>query len=221
MTSLKVFLTGTIALLCAQAFAAKPVEPPAAAAPILIVQGDSLKASGLTPGRTLFIMGLSRDVVAHEPRMGHAEVELPSKSDGTFELKLLSAAPVQSLWLLIDIPTGRYALTSPGGVLPAPMEFPRNALKSNGSGEIHHIEANLVYVDVVWIRPGVGAWRKTVGDGGRFDADGKPDGKTQLSVDDMKPVGESLDHPKKIEKGDTIFIFNPRTLAWFVTEVGA
>jgi hypothetical protein len=213
------FLIGAFALIHSAAFAAAPETPSAAPAPVLVINGDKVTATGLTPNRSLYILGLSVYTVSHEPRQRHTEAMPRADAHGAFELKMPIVVPEKSLWLLLDLTTGRYTLAS-GGLPLRMMTFPPNALKSNGLGELRHIESQLVYAEVVWVRPGVGAWQMIAGDGGRFDADGVTDGRTRLSVDDMNPIADSPEHPKKIEKGDTVFIFDGRDLSYCVVEVG-
>jgi hypothetical protein len=194
--------------------------PPALPSIVLSVQGDTLHGSNLTPGKTVWVLGLTRDVVLYQPQMGHIEAAYPVAADGSFTLKMKSLAPLASMWLLVDMATGRYTMSSPPGFSPRRVAYSGNALKSNGLGEVKHIETYLSVAEVVLIRPGTGGWTMSAVDGGPRDDDHKADSRTQFLSDAMTRIGDSPEPPKKIEKGDIVFVLDPRELTWFVIEVG-
>jgi hypothetical protein len=207
-----------VAIAVQSGLAASP--SPEAAQPTLAIAGKLLTATNLTPKGMVFILGLTRQVIAYQPRFDHIEVARTIDADGTFRLEMMEAAPLTSLWLLVDVASGRSIVSSPSGFTPLKVPMPKNALKSNGLGELRHIEAAIDYAEVVWIRPGTGVWQTIAADGGPRDADLRTDGKTSLSVDAMKAVADSPEHPKKFEKGDVVFLADPAELTWFITEVG-
>lgn len=215
-------LAGAVAalLLPLQVQGAAPQPPPTLPPVTLEINGDTLHGSQLTAGKTVWVLGLTRDVVQYQPRMGHVEVTQLVAADGTFSLKMKTPAPVVSLWLMVDMATGRYTIASPTGFVPRHVDYYGNALKSNGLGEINQVETYLPVADIVVIRPGEGVWTMTAIDGGPDDDDHKADSRTRFVSESMKRVGDSPAPPKKIAKGDVVFILDPRELTHFEIEVG-
>jgi hypothetical protein len=76
------------------------------------------------------------------------------------------------------------------------------------------------YVEILLVRPGVGAWMLMTGDGTPSDESPPSDGLVRTSVGSMLPVGESGYPPEEYERDDLLFRVAPRAgMEYYVTRI--
>ena len=69
------------------------------------------------------------------------------------------------------------------------------------------------------VRPGVGVWQKTVGDGGTSDADGRGDGTVLLHPSGFARVTDASAPPTELRDGDVVVAINTYTREVHVVEM--
>lgn len=74
------------------------------------------------------------------------------------------------------------------------------------------IEDQRTLLDLLVVRPQVGAWTLRVSDGDESDGDGTIDGRPEGILDRLKPLAGSPLPPSLFEKGDLVMALDPAAL---------
>lgn len=208
------------ALLCgALVLAAVDVRSDQKLTPVLTLQQAAVVASRITPGGRALVFGMVR-----HPRGSWLEVDhvlrivTDDSRAGTVTWNEREPIPPVALFGVIDLQTGGIAFASPEGSTFRLVTFPGKGLHRGAAGDFQRFEAGHEFLDVIWVRPGVGAWSFSGGDGGS-DSDHHADGRLSIDPADMKPVGDSPAPPKQYLPGDTLVWIDPRTREYATTEV--
>lgn len=206
-------------LLCSLAAFLAPLA--ATASPIITLSESSVALEGLTPeGRAvLFSIGqppghLMRVTARHE------EVVAPDAA-GAVTVELSSPVAERSVWAVVDVESGEWALAAPEGFELRQIDFP-----GRGIGAAHRTLRNESrFLEVLVVRPASalpeaadraaesGVWGRTFGDGGEDDADGATDGAVEAPIERLRPVGDSPALPPgELRPGDVVVAVDPMTL---------
>jgi hypothetical protein len=71
-------------------------------------------------------------------------------------------------------------------------------------------------VELLLVRPGIGAWGLTVGDGGASDGDGDRNGAIRLALAALRPVLLAPAAPSAVLPGDALVVIDTQTLQFAV-----
>jgi len=159
----------------------------AAAAPALGFGAQGLTGSGFSPGGQVVWFGSAR-LVAEDYYLTLAHFQSVTLADagGAARYDLGKPLPPASVWVAVDLTTGAYALATPNGVPPRLADLPTLRTGSGATSDL--VEDRRQLVAALLVRPGLGAWELTVGDGGPADEDGAGDGHLQFSLARMHPL---------------------------------
>lgn len=150
-----------------------------------------------------------------------AQTFLDSDRDGVVVYQRASRIPLRSVWIAIDIDSGRYSVATPPDFQLPPTTFPAHLLKHEADGIIGLFENEQLTAEMLVVRPKEGAWRLRATEGGSGDADRTHNGKLSLAAGDATPVrGTSSPAPKRLKSGDVIAMIDPRRLDTVITEIG-
>jgi hypothetical protein len=180
------------------------------AQPFIVFDPQSIRITGLTPGSSAVYLaaariahGYSRDIATESGTVSDPD------HDGIADIPLHRRLPLHSLWIAVDLATGRSAVEFPH----PPGAFHRS--EKLNMGELRELARDGFYVMFLVVRPSVGAWTLTVEDSDRHDADNLTDRKVKLRIRDMEPVGGSPAPPQHLQKGDVVFAVDPIDLRVF------
>ena len=70
------------------------------------------------------------------------------------------------------------------------------------------------------MRPGVGAWQITVGDGSGSDDDGAADGRIAAALDQMTAVAGTTAPPSRFDPTDVVVLIDPNRMELTVVQAG-
>jgi hypothetical protein len=115
--------------------------------------------------------------------------------------------------------SGRYGAAAPANAPIRALPIAAGALKKANNGQLKKLIAKLPDAYFVFVRPGEGVWESTAGDGGPLDGDRSVDGAIELSLDDLRPVGDAGATPNNFRKGDLLLVFSPEQTAFFVARL--
>lgn len=207
----------------------QPLDRAASAAPELALSFEALEvvASELTPGGDAVFFSVARiplgDVnqvvrfrgVELVDPFGEArfapEVEGgPGASEGV---------PLKSVWAVVDLSTGAYAVGAPSGFFLRQVAFPGRGFEVGAPGLVNRLRHRFSFVDMLVVRPGVGAWWLRAHDVGPHDHDGADDDVSTTSLEDMEPMGASPPPPDRFGKDDILVVIDPRTLRFYATRL--
>jgi hypothetical protein len=178
MTSVKLCL---LFLLLPALAAAQP--PSGAPAPAITFQKTVVAVAGITPKGQALLFGVAREIAADDVAtlVRRSQVLTDDDGDGTVSLDLGEEVPFRSLWVAVDLATGQVTAAAPAG-------YPLRLVSWRGQGIVRssaradRVEDACTFAEVLLVRPGVGAWQLTVGDGSSSDDDGAADGRIAAAL---------------------------------------
>lgn len=140
-------------------------------------------------------------------------VRVDDDGDGKVLWELEWEVPLRSIWVAVELATGRVAVATPEG-------YPLRRVGWRGRGlgrdnaRADRVEDLRTYADVLLVRPGEGAWRLTAGDGSDQDDDGVADGKLAVALDRMRPVEGIAEAapPSRFGSKDVVVLIDPNRM---------
>jgi hypothetical protein len=160
-------------------------------------------ATGMTPKGQVVWFGVMRD-----PDNGtldwahHEEITTDQSGMGTVELNLGKPVAPQSIWFAVDLATGQFAVNAPTGYPLRQFDLPGGAIPA----ALDHLVIPRSLLIAVIVRPGVGAWTIRAGDGAAGDSDGAADGKVDVDLTRLLPIGATSGALKAVSPKDTLLI---------------
>ena len=207
-----------LTLFVRSTFAAAPTAPP----PLKIrFDGAAVIASGGTAGADVLFTGCTRRYADYSSRLAFhlALAKAGANGEARYTIPNQTVVEPNSFWIAADVSSGSYAVAAPDGT-PLRQLSGAGSFANGNNGQTNKLVSGLTYAQVVLVRPGIGAWTRTIADGGPADRDGKSNGHIEGGPDDMTPIGAAGPAPKKYDKDDLVFIIAEDQMAFFVTRIG-
>ena len=189
-------------------------QVPSAAVPVLSFASETAQVQGVTAGGTVIWFAAIRDV--DEYAVAQSTVAQTTVADATGQSTLTLASPISpySLWVAVDYMTGASVIGSPSATFPLQVTSVAPAgLSFGASMSPDYLLDGASRIQVLLVRPGTGAWTKTVGRGGPDDEAAPTDAKLRFRLGHMETLitgGEPA--PDKVAAKDLLFIVHPRTM---------
>ncbi len=136
-------------------------------------ESEALVVDDMAAGSRLLLHGLSRERIENSfTRLNTFEGELAdSDGDGSVDYELGRQLPWRSLWIAVELESGRVVIASPHEPLRELVSARRRAPSEES------VEVDAAWLDVLLVRPEGGAWKGRISDGGDGDDDGVPDAR--------------------------------------------
>jgi len=194
------------ALLAAQAFSQ----------PSITVEANVVTIRGVTPGGRVAWLGVAREQPEYfrTTIIRRDGVLVDRDRDGIVSITLTDDVPASSVWIAVDVSSGQAAAVAADPLFDLPLEETLASAGKAGAGLVELAADRHDYLEVLFVRPAVGAWRASAGDGGVSDGDGAPDGRIQLLAGAMTTLGDSPGLVGPILAGDVITYVDVRTLEY-------
>lgn len=212
-----------LTLLILPPLLAQPVEGQSSPEPKITFEESALSVTGVPAGGTVVWFGVERrvDEEFSTEVAPHYALE-PVQVDGTARLELEKPVVHSSLWVAVDLASGAYAVAVPEGYRIASASLLPHS--SPGEGDLSDgILDERPYVFGLVVRPGVGAWQYSGGDGGRYDSDGVVNGQSRFALEDLLDLpgaSESLTPPDRSASQDLWVVIDPRRMEISVLKGG-
>lgn len=176
-------------------------------------QPRAVKVDGITAKGQVVWYSVAREVADDDVAtiVRKSELTTDEDGDGRSQFDLDRDVPLRSIWIAVDLATGRYAVAAPEGY-PLRRAAWRGPGLGRGNPRADRVEDVRTYADVLLVRPEKGAWRLTVGDGGERDDDGLPNGKVAAALDKLRPVTGAAEPPQRFEARDVVFLIDPNRM---------
>ncbi len=188
-----------------------PMVSRAAAPPRISLAADSLSIASAGP--TSIVFGIAREIDSDDVVTVRtwSEVLSDDDGDGNVRLDLGRAVAAASVWIAVDVGSGAFDIAT-----PASLELRRRAWRGQGLRKRPDgrdaIEDLRGQAEVLVVRPGVGAWRLRLGDGGPSDEDGSADGRLEAALDRLVPLAGGPPPPKEFQPEDLVLLVDPNSL---------
>lgn len=177
------------------------------------IKETSVVATGVTPGATVVFFGVSHETDGYRLRLvEYADVVTDDDRDGEVRYEIGRPISSNAVFAAVDIRAGRRGLAA-GSFAPLNRkQLPSSALHAPANGNPARID-HASELAIFWIvRPGLGAWRHTVRDGGPDDGDVTPDGRATARLDRFVGLPAWPAAPTDFRPGDLVFAIDPLSL---------
>lgn len=195
-------------------------QPNASAAATIAFTETSVSIGGMTPAAqvVLFTASIANTHGFLQERTG-AKI-FTDDSTGAFTYTSPYGIAPRSVWIAVDVETGRYVAASPSTDGFRLLPFPAQLLKRDTDGILGLFDNDQVTAEMLIVRPKVGAWRLRGLEGGRGDADRAHNGKLSLASAEATPVSGTDPPPRRLKNGDIIAVIDPGRLEVVIVEIG-
>jgi hypothetical protein len=179
--------------------------PCLAAEPVVSFEEQAVVVSGLTPNGQVVWFSVAKQI---ESSMAHfvrrEDVLADEDGDGAVRFELDRMVPLQSIWVAVDLTTGAVAVATPEGYTLRDASLPPGR-GSGKAGRPDWIGDDRQLLEILVVRPGLGAWGSTLGDGGVNDEDGRGNGRISAALARLHAVGSSPAPPDHFLPKDLVF----------------
>jgi hypothetical protein len=195
----------------------------ASAPPELLVTFEeaAVLAAELTPGGDAVFWSVGREPLGAVQRVvrHHGMAVVDALGEARFEPET-GAVLLKSVWAVSDITTGAFAISAPPGFVLREIPFPGNGFAAGAPGRANRLRHELSALDLLMVRPGVGAWRLRAHDTGARDRDGEDDDRVLTDLDDLEPFDPGgPGPPERYLRDDVLVVLDPRELAFYATRL--
>ena len=195
----------------------------ASAPPELAVSFEeaAVAVSDVTPGGNVAFFS-----VARVPRGTYNEVVRRAQivladplGEARFDLEDGEPVPLKSVWAVVDLSSGAYAVAAPEGFHLTEIGFPGHGFEVGAPGLVNRLRQRFNWADSLLARPGVGAWRYRGADGSPDDEDGQANGALVTGLDSYQPLGTSPEPPDRFAADDVLVVVDPLDLRFYATRL--
>jgi hypothetical protein len=189
-----------------------------APAPAITFDGTRVVIS-LTPGHTVFLFG------AAQHRGGTLQLKRWQRpvtdhdNDGRAYVELAEAVAPNSVWIAVDSETGATGTAAPEYSEFRQITFPSAVLRKDASGVLDRYMTGREMVDLLVVRPRVGAWTGFAADGHESDADGEQNGGVTMTFSTLRRMHGNAPPPPHLTPHDVVVAVDLRRLEYYLTEV--
>jgi hypothetical protein len=176
------------------------------------LENENVIVSGATPGRDVLLYGISHRALSYGGAIDHQEDLRAADGSGAASWPVSGGLSSRSLWLAVDVQTGSIAATTPDGFPLRRLEAPLEVVRQKDL--IEALELPFFYSEVLFVRPGTGAWAQSASRGGSKDLRGKAH---SLTVDPraFRNVHGTQAGPVKVQRDDVVIVIDPYALSFF------
>jgi hypothetical protein len=186
---------------------------PAGAAVSVTFEPSAVVATGISPSQQVVVFGVAREPTAFSVRVvSRVEVLTDEDGDGKVSYAVEAGLVGASVWWVVDLATGEAAVGAPEDFEVRWVPAEDETLPSASAAEPELTVSQRSRLEVLLVRPGVGAWRGSAADGGRADSDASPDGVLRVPLLGLDPVETSAEPLTSLQGGDLLFAIAPNTL---------
>jgi hypothetical protein len=176
--------------------------------------------ANVTPGETVLLFGAAQEIGYTVQLSRWQRAIADDDRDGAVEFELPGPIPTDSIWIVVDGASGAVASTSPAESRFRRIDFPSGVLPKNPDGALERFVTGRQMIDLLIVRPHVGAWRTYAADGHGSDADGRQDGRTTISFSAAVSLTGRAAAPRHLTPRDIVIAVDVRRLEYYTTEVG-
>ena len=185
---------------------------------VVSFQSGTLVVTNLTKNADAILFGVLQEPHKYWSTQVTDAQRLSADADGTARYTPPSL-PLFSIWIAVDLKSGAVAVATPPGSPVQAKQLPAPGLRRDQAGAIAALQSGREAAEVLVVRPNVGAWYVSNGDGGANDDDRIVNGRTTTLPQAMQPIGNSPPAPNRIVPHDIVVIVDPGTMEYFASEV--
>ncbi len=197
------------------------VSVPASAAPFRVtLEPDAVVVSGVTAKGKAALLGVTREIGEDDyPTVRrHLEVLADDDGNGTIRYPIETGVPLRSVWAVVDLTSGDHDVAAPQKFGVRRVNWRGRGLEKRSDGR-DAVEDRRTLLELLVVRPQVGAWALRVRDGAESDGDGIIDGRLSGVLDSMQPLSDSPQPPSVLQKDDVVLALDPAAMEIILVKV--
>ncbi len=191
-----------------------------AATPNLEFSPNSVRAVSVTPRGCSVFFSVSHEKAPWTARVvPRVEPLVDEDGDGVIDYFPGTDLVEKSIWAVVDATSGDVAVSAPTGYEPQEILADSYALFPSGKKFVDAREQ----LDLLIVRPGVGAWHSRLHDGGTGDTGLGSDGQVIAAVDAMDLIWSAtakLPLLTSVQGGDIVIGIDPIAMVFYRLEIG-
>jgi hypothetical protein len=193
-----------------------------AVALVLDLYEDDLLITGVTPGADAVLFSVAREPADFNAIIvRRLEVLSDTDSDGLVRWEVGQPVPFRSIWVAVDLASGELALATPEEYPLREAEIAEPLAKTGPGGALDQLEIGGDSIELLVVRPGVGAWVQSIVDGGEEDDDEPANRLVTATVPAMEALGASPPAPLELVLGDLVIGIDPDRMEVFTVYLTA
>ena len=211
------FFAAIVLILALPLWAAPPAK-----GPVLTFDGSTVVVSGVTAKGSVLLCGALNIPRGYYIELSPVSVVLTDDDgDGVVRYDTQASVAWRSVWAATDLATGDYTTAWPSRSPAKQVQFRGRGLVHAANGKLNQVEHAGDMLNVVVARPHGNGWAGEFVDGAGNDADGKPDGKVNMGVGNLKSVGTGAGAapPDELLPDDVVFVIDAAHLQIVATKV--
>ena len=178
---------------------------------------NGLTASNCTPGGTVVLLGHWSIPKGTHVKLDRTAVAIVDDDrDGVVHYRL--SVPERSTWIVADVAAGATTIAHVGRDWPV-LPLGPESLGHNEHGRIAKIYHRAADMNLLVVRPGVGAWYVYASDETATDDQKGRRGRFSTRPDMLTPLGHGEPPPRQLERTDIILAVDPASLRTYTTVV--
>lgn len=193
----------------------------AAEAPSLsmTVTETGVTVSGVTAGGEVVLFSFAKRVRNDEIYL-ERQGRVLDDADRDSVVTLAEKVPLRSVWIAVDQKSGAVATGARSEWEPHVTTLSMFRFRKDDQDEITALENEIPRLEVLLVRPGLGAWLMAAVDGSSSDRDDEANGKVRIAFEDAPPLIAGKEKgPKHLKAGDVIAAVDPGRLDIFIGQV--
>lgn len=139
--------------------------------------------------------------------------------DGRIVIDLREPVEPHSVWFAIDAETGGTGVAAPETSAFRRIDFPAAVLPRRHDGALDRYITGRSMVDLLVVRPRVGAWVGSAGDGHEGDADGEQNGGITMTFETLQRMRGNAPPPAHLTTRDVVIAVDLLRMQYYLTEV--
>jgi len=193
------------------------------AEPVIAISESAVTVSSISPGASVAWLALGHEAEAfmtqYRSRDGVIE---DADADGVITIEYPATIPLRFVIAVVDLESGAWKVATRDDFTSFPIEPAGRFGRARGmrpSLDMVEIERN--ELEVLLVRPRVGAWRLRAFEGSPADADRANDAVLTIRFADLTPLatpGNAV--PGTLKPGDVLIAIDPEELGHFAKEIG-
>lgn len=198
------------------------IAVPAAADPPLTISFSegAFVIDDLEPGAAVIVTTVERSSRNYVPWNERHDRWLEDEDgDGSVRLEIDREVPPKFAVIAVELGSGRFDVWTPEGSPAREIALPAHTLIEGAGNRLEKLEDGRRYVELLWVRPGAGAWSLTLNDGDADDEGPASDGGVLTSPQAMDPIGDSGAAPEAFERDDLLFRVAPREMEYYAARI--
>jgi hypothetical protein len=173
---------------------------------------EAVVVSGATPGQQLVVYGIWHSEENYAGVITRRDDVLTADASGGVRWAIPEGVSPRSLWFAADLQTGAVAVTAPDEFPLRRVDVPATVVTRKDL--IEALEIPFAYAEILFLRPGEGAWTLSANRGGSNDLKAK---REAITVDPrvLRGLKSNGSGPDKVKHGDVIIVIEPYGLRFF------